>query len=62
MTKLQFNPFLTKYEYNWKLRNLSGVALGYELDEGFESQQWLGSFLLTTMSKPALGPTQHPTQ
>jgi hypothetical protein len=38
---------------------LSGIALGYGLDDwGFESRQWLGIFLFTTASRPALGPTQ----
>jgi len=37
---------------------LSSIALGYELDDGrFESRQGLRIFLLTTTSRPALGPT-----
>jgi hypothetical protein len=40
-----------------------GIALGYGLDDrGFKSRQRLGIFLSTTASKPALGPTQPPTQ
>jgi hypothetical protein len=36
---------------------LSGIALGYGLDDrGFESRQGLGIFLYT-VSRPALGPT-----
>jgi hypothetical protein len=38
-----------------------GIALGYGLDDrGFESRQELGIFLFTTVSGPALGPTQLP--
>jgi hypothetical protein len=38
---------------------LSGIALGYGLDDRwFESQQGLRIFLFTTASRPALGPTQ----
>jgi hypothetical protein len=34
---------------------LSGIELGYGLDDRrFESQYELGTFLLTTMSKPAV--------
>jgi hypothetical protein len=36
------------------------IAIEY-LDQGFETQQWLGIFF-TTMSRPALGPTQPPSQ
>jgi hypothetical protein len=37
--------------------------LGSDLDDwGFVSQQQLGTFLLTTMSRPALGPIQPPSQ
>jgi len=37
----------------------SDIALSYELDyRGFESRQGLGTFLYTTASRPALGPTQ----
>jgi hypothetical protein len=40
---------------------LSGIALGYGLDDrGFESRQRLGIFLFTSASRPALGPTQPP--
>jgi hypothetical protein len=40
-----------------------GIALGYGLDDrGFESQQGLGIFLFTTMSRLALMPTQPPIQ
>jgi hypothetical protein len=36
------------------------MALGYWLDDrGFESRQGLGILLCTTVSRPALGPTQH---
>jgi hypothetical protein len=39
------------------------MALGYGPDDrGFESHQGLGIFLLTTASRPALGPTQPPVQ
>jgi hypothetical protein len=38
---------------------LSGIVLGYRLDDkGFESHQGLVIFLFTTTSRPALGPTQ----
>jgi hypothetical protein len=37
---------------------LSGIALGYGLDDRwFESRQGLGIFLFTTASRPALGPS-----
>jgi hypothetical protein len=41
---------------------LSGIALGsYEIyDRVFESRHGLGIFLFTTLSRPALGPTQPP--
>jgi hypothetical protein len=40
---------------------LSGIALGYGMDDrGFEYRQGLGIFLITTASKPALGPTSFP--
>jgi hypothetical protein len=49
-----------------KLKNvgyLSGIALGYGLDDrGIESRQGLGIFLFTTASRTALGPTQPPIQ
>jgi hypothetical protein len=42
---------------------ISGIALGEGLDDrGFESRQWRGIFLFTTVSRPALGPTQPPIQ
>jgi hypothetical protein len=42
---------------------VSGVALGYGLDDrGFGSCQGLGIFLFTTVSRPNLGPTQPPLQ
>jgi hypothetical protein len=45
------------------MEQLSGIALGYVLDDGgFESWQGLGIFLLTTVSRLALGPTQPPIQ
>jgi hypothetical protein len=44
-------------------RQLSGIALGYELDvRGFESRQRLGIFLYITASRLSLGPTQPPVQ
>jgi hypothetical protein len=51
------------YNYIHKLGYLSGVRLGYGLDgRGFKSRQGLRNFLLTTVSKLALGPTQPPIQ
>jgi hypothetical protein len=42
---------------------LSGIALGYGLDDqGFESRQRPGIFLFTTASRPALVSTQSPIQ
>jgi hypothetical protein len=42
---------------------LSGIALGYGLDDwGFEFRQGLEMFLVTTASRPALGHTQPPIQ
>jgi hypothetical protein len=42
-----------------KSGQLSGIALGYGLDGlVFESRQRLGIFLFTTLSRPAVGPTQ----
>jgi hypothetical protein len=42
---------------------ISGIALGYGLeDRGFESRQRLGILLVTTASRPALGPTHPPIQ
>jgi hypothetical protein len=42
---------------------LSGIVLGYRLDDqGFKSWQGLGIFLFTTMSRPVLGTTQPPIQ
>jgi hypothetical protein len=42
---------------------LSGIALRYGLnDRRFESRQKLGIFLLTTASRPAVGPIQPPIQ
>jgi hypothetical protein len=46
-------------------RNSSvGIALGYRLDGvlGFDSRWGPGIFLLTSASRPALGPTQPPIQ
>jgi hypothetical protein len=41
----------------------SGIVLGYGLDDrGFESRQGLRIFLFSTVSRPALGPTQPPIQ
>jgi hypothetical protein len=43
--------------------NLSGIGLDYILnDRWLESRQTLGVFLFTTVSRPALGPTQPPIQ
>jgi len=45
--------------YEKELGQLSGIVLGYGLDDqGSESQKGLGIFLCTTVSKPTLGPTQ----
>jgi hypothetical protein len=42
---------------------LSGIALCYGLDDReFESRRGLGIFLITTVSRTALGPTQLPIQ
>jgi hypothetical protein len=42
---------------------LSGIALGYGLDDrGFEYRYGLGIFLFTNMSRTALGPTHPPIQ
>jgi hypothetical protein len=42
---------------------LSGIALGYWLDgRVYESRQRVGIFLFTTVSRPALEPTQPPIQ
>jgi hypothetical protein len=47
--------------YGREPRYLSGIELGYGLDDRwFESQQGLGVFLLTAASRTALGPTQPP--
>jgi hypothetical protein len=47
----------------FKSNTSAGIALGYGLDDRwFESRQGLGIFLLTTASRPALGPTQPPIQ
>jgi hypothetical protein len=43
--------------------NLSGIKLGYGLDnQGFESREGLGIVSFTTVSRPALEPTQPPIQ
>jgi hypothetical protein len=53
--------YLLSYIVNWRSRDSS--ALGYGLDDpGFDSRQGLGIFLLTTVSRPALGSIQHPSQ
>jgi hypothetical protein len=40
---------------------LSGIELDYGLDDrGLDSRQGLGIFLFTTVSRPALKPTQPP--
>jgi hypothetical protein len=42
---------------------LSAIVLGCGLDDRrFETRQWLGIFLFTTVPRPALGPTQPPIQ
>jgi hypothetical protein len=42
---------------------LSGIALGYELDDrGLQSQKGMEIFLFTTASRLALGPTKPPIQ
>jgi hypothetical protein len=39
------------------------IAQWYSLDDrGFESRQGVGTFLFTTASRPALGPTHPPIQ
>jgi hypothetical protein len=48
---------------DWERGYLSGIALGYGLDNRvLHSRQRLGIFLFTTASRTALGPTQPPTQ
>jgi hypothetical protein len=43
--------------------DLSGMALGYKLDDRwFESLRGLRIFLFTTTSRPAVGPTEPPFQ
>jgi hypothetical protein len=62
---LQAAPFTFNPEHNLseKPGQLSGIALGYGIDDrGFESRQGLGTFLFTTTSRQALGPTQPPSQ
>jgi hypothetical protein len=40
---------------------LSGIALGYWLDDwGFDSQKGLGIYLFITVTRPDLEPTQLP--
>jgi hypothetical protein len=55
-----------RHRRRWELKEpgqLSNIALGYGLDyRGFDSRQGLGSFLFTTVSRPALGPTLPPIQ
>jgi hypothetical protein len=55
--------FILKY---WTSYSSSvGIAPGYWLDDGalgFDSRRNLGIFLFTTVSRPALGPTQRPIQ
>jgi hypothetical protein len=47
----------------YELRYLNGIAMGYGLDDQeFENRQGLGIFLFTTVSRPALGPTELPIQ
>jgi hypothetical protein len=56
-------PFRTWVSVTLINFKLSGIALRYGLDDrGFESSQGLGIFLFTTASRPALRPTQPPTQ
>jgi hypothetical protein len=45
--------------YGEKPAEISGIELGYGLDDqGFESRQGLGILFFTTASRPALGPIQ----
>jgi hypothetical protein len=51
------------YPLQCNVQEPSGVAMGYGLDDWeFKSGQGLGIFLLTTISRLALGPTQPPIQ
>jgi hypothetical protein len=57
----QETPFQNNSFTKFLQEPLSGIALGYGLDDrGFESQQGLGIFLFTTASRLALEPTQSP--
>jgi hypothetical protein len=50
-------------DYGNKSGYLTGIALGYGLDDrGFESRPGMGIFLFTTASRPALGPIRPPIQ
>jgi len=50
-----FNSFLISIAENLHLHQVGGYGLH---DRGFESQQRLGTFLFTTVSRPVLEPTQ----
>jgi hypothetical protein len=55
-------PFLLS-SFHQEAGYLSGIALGYGLDDrGFESRKGLGIFLFTAASTLALRPTQPPIQ
>jgi hypothetical protein len=63
ITKLRKKALLSTCRKKKTIQETSGIALGYGLDDrGFESRQELGIFLLTTASRPALGPTKPPIQ
>jgi hypothetical protein len=60
--KMELERFFLKKKI---LMHLNRIAQWYSAgldDRGFESRQGLGIFLLTTASRPALGPTQPPVQ
>jgi hypothetical protein len=59
ISKPKYFNHLLSYKPGW----LSGIALGYGLDDwGFESRKGLGILFFTTVSRPALGPNQPPIQ
>jgi hypothetical protein len=54
---------LNKYMHSYESGQLSGMALGYGLyDREVRAPVGAGNFLLTTASRPALGPTQTPIE
>jgi hypothetical protein len=56
---VHLSAFEFHHLHNKELRYLSGIALGYGLDDrGFEPRRGLGIFLFTTESRLALWPTQ----